>query len=164
MSLVDSLLPEFDHEMATTRRVLDRVPEAEFGWKPHERSMSLGELSGHLSTIPWWCSAVTDASSLDLDTVEAKPKTPPSHSAMLNEFDRVVARARADLAKSTDAELLGPWTLKKGIQEFFTIPRITAIRTWVMNHSIHHRGQLTVYLRELNVSLPAIYGPSADEQ
>ena len=152
--------------MATTRRVLDRVPQAEFGWKPHEKSMSLGELSGHLASIPMWCSAVTGAPSLDLDTLDGagKSKAPSSHGAMLKEFDRLVAHGRADLARSTDAELLGPWTLKKGIQLLFTVPRITAIRTWVMNHSIHHRGQLTVYLRELNIPLPAIYGPSADEQ
>ena len=166
MSLVDALLPEFDHEMATTRRVLDRVPEGELGWKPHEKSMSLGELSGHLATIPMWSTAVTDSASLDLDALgdTAKPKSPASREALLKNFDRLVAQARAGLAKSTDAEMLGPWTLKKGVQELFTIPRISAIRTWVMNHSIHHRGQLTVYLRELNIPLPAIYGPTADEQ
>ena len=166
MSLVEALLPEFDHEMATTRRVLTRVPEEQFAWKPHEKSMSLGELSGHLANIPMWSTAVTDAASLDLDALgdAAKPKSPASREALLQIFDRLVAQARAGLVRSTDGEMLGPWTLKKGVQEFFTVPRISAIRTWVMNHSIHHRGQLTVYLRELNVPLPAIYGPTADEQ
>jgi len=166
MSLVEALLPEFDHEMATTRRVLTRVPEEQFAWKPHEKSMSLGELSGHLANIPMWSTAVTDAASLDLDALgdAAKPKSPASREALLQTFDRLVAQARAALVRSTDGEMLGPWTLKKGVQEFFTVPRISAIRTWVMNHSIHHRGQLTVYLRELNVPLPAIYGPTADEQ
>lgn len=166
MSIVDSLLPEYDHEMATTRRVLDRVPEAQFAWKPHEKSMSLGELAGHLANLPYWSSAVTDAPSLDLDTLgdTVTLKVPSSRAALLADFDRRVKDARASLVKSTDAEMLAPWTLKKGDQEFFTVPRISAIRTFVMNHSIHHRGQLTVYLRELNVPVPPIYGPTADEQ
>ena len=166
MSIVDSLLPEFDHEMATTRRVLDRVPDAQFGWKPHQKSMSLGELAGHLANIPFWSSAVTNATSLDLDSLgdAVTLKVPASRGALMAEFDRQLAGARAGLAKSTDAEMLAPWTLKKGTQEFFTVPRISAIRTFVMNHSIHHRGQLTVYLRELDVPIPAIYGPTADEQ
>lgn len=166
MSIVDSLLPEFDHEMATTRRVLDRVPEAQFDWKPHPKSMSLGELAGHLGNIPSWSSAITDQPSLDLDAVAdaVTLKVPSSRTTLVADFDRRVAHARASLAKSTDPEMLAAWTLRKGQQEFFTVPRISAIRTFVMNHSIHHRGQLTVYLRELNVPVPPIYGPTADEQ
>jgi uncharacterized damage-inducible protein DinB len=166
MSLVAALLPEYDHEMATTRRLLQRVPEIDFSWRPHERSMTLGELSGHLSDIPTWCSSVLDETSLDLEALgdQLKAKSPASGAALLGDFDRRVSVARASLARSTDAELLAPWTLKSGTQELFTFPRISAIRTFVMNHLIHHRGQLSVYLRLRDVPLPAIYGPTADER
>lgn len=166
MSLVDALLPEYDHEMATTRRLLQRVPEVDLAWKPHGKSMALGELSGHLADIPAWCSELLDGSSLDLDALgdRLKAKAPDSGAALLAEFDRRVSLARASLAKSTDAELLAPWTLKSGAQQVFTLPRISAIRTFVMNHLIHHRGQLSVYLRLRDVAVPAIYGPTADEE
>ena len=165
MAITDALLPEYDHEMATTRRLLDRVPEARFSWKPHDRSMTLGQLAGHLANIPYWCSATLNATVLDLDTLgeEARPRTPESREALLAEFDRKVAAARARLAQTTDPEMLAPWTLKKGDEEFFTMPRIAAIRSFVMNHSIHHRGQLSVYLRLNDVPIPPIYGPTADE-
>lgn len=164
MAIKDALLPEYDHEMATTRRLLDRVPEAEFAWKPHEKSMSLGQLSGHLANIPTWCSAVLDATEFDLATADRRPRQPESREALLNEFDTKVAAARASLVARTDAELLTPWTLRQGSYEIFTLPRISAIRSFVMNHSIHHRGQLSVYLRLKNVPLPSMYGPTADEQ
>jgi uncharacterized damage-inducible protein DinB len=166
MAIIDALLPEFDHEMATTRRLLDRVPEGRFSWKPHDRSMTLGQLSDHLANIPLWCTATLDAPSLDLAAFgdEVRPKTPVSRHALLEAFDQRVARARERLAASTDPELLTPWTLKSGDQEFFTMPKISAIRAFVMNHSIHHRGQLTVYLRLNDVPVPPIYGPTADEQ
>lgn len=165
MAIKEALLPEYDHEMATTRRVLDRVPEAEFGWKPHERSMTLGQLSGHLANLPMWCSAVLDAAEFDLSAAgDQRPKTPVSRDALLEEFDAKVAAARTSLAARTDAELLTPWTLRQGSHEIFTLPRISAIRSFVMNHAIHHRGQLSVYLRLKNVAVPPIYGPTADEQ
>ena len=165
MPIKDALLPEYDHEMATTRRLLDRVPEAEFGWKPHEKSMTLGQLSGHLANIPMWCSTVLDTPAFDLATAsDQRPRQPASRDALLKEFDTKVAGARTSLAGRTDAELLTPWTLRQGSHEIFTLPRISAIRAFVMNHSIHHRGQLSVYLRLKNVPLPSMYGPTADEQ
>jgi uncharacterized damage-inducible protein DinB len=166
MAIADLLVPEFDHEMGTTRRVLDRVPDADFGWKPHEKSMALGELAGHLANIPFWCSATLRAESVDLVEVGdgTAPKPPASRAAMLKEFDGRVRDARALLVNATDPEMLAPWTLKKAGQVVFTMPRISALRSFVMNHLIHHRGQLTVYLRLRNVAVPPIYGPSADEQ
>lgn len=167
MPIKDSLLPEFDHEMATTRRVLERVPEAEFAWKPHEKSMSLGQLAGHIANLPYWCTATLETTTLDLDAAglpNTRPQQPESHAALLRDFDAKVATARGLLVNVTDGEMLLPWTLKKGSQEFFTMPRVSAIRGFVMNHLIHHRGQLTVYLRLKNVPLPPIYGPTADEQ
>jgi uncharacterized damage-inducible protein DinB len=166
MPLVDALLPEFDHEMGTTRRLLDRVPEDRFSWKPHDKSMSLGQLAAHIASIPYWCSATLNATFLDLATLgdDARPKPPESRAALLAGFDQRVATARGHLATATDPELLAPWTLKSGDEEFFTMPRVSAIRTFVMNHSIHHRGQLSVYLRLNDVPVPPIYGPTADEQ
>jgi uncharacterized damage-inducible protein DinB len=166
MAIKDALLPEFDHEMATTRRLLERLPEAEFAWKPHDRSMALGQLAGHIANLPQWCSATLASTVFDLDAlpVDARPELPASRAALLEEFDGKVAAARGQLTSTTDAEFMTPWTLKKGGQEVFTLPRISAIRSFVMNHLIHHRGQLSVYLRLKDVPLPSIYGPTADEQ
>jgi uncharacterized damage-inducible protein DinB len=166
MAIKDTLIPEYDHEMATTRRLLERVPEAEFAWKPHDKSMSLGQLAGHIANIPMWCEMTLEHTVLDLDAVgdDARLRKPVSRSSLLKEFDAKVAAARARLATQTDAEMLAPWTLKKGPHEVFTLPRISAIRSFVMNHLIHHRGQLSVYLRLKDVPIPPIYGPTADEQ
>jgi len=166
MAIKDALLPEFDHEMATTRRLLERLPEAEFAWKPHDRSMALGQLAGHIANLPQWCSATLASTVFDLDALpdDARPQLPASRAAVLEEFDGKVAAARGQLTSTTDAEFMTPWTLKKGGQEVFTLPRISAIRSFVMNHLIHHRGQLSVYLRLKDVPLPSIYGPTADEQ
>ena len=165
MPITDALLPEYDHEMGTTRRLLDRVPEAQFDWRPHEKSMTLGQLSGHLANLPAWCSSILDLAEFDLASIaDDRPPLPASRDALLKEFDQKVDAARASLSKRTDAELMSPWTLKSGDHEIFTMPRIMAIRSFVMNHSVHHRGQLSVYLRLNNVPLPSIYGPTADEQ
>ena len=162
MPILDALLPEFDHEMATTRRVLERAPEAQFNWKPHDKSMSMGELAGHLANIPFWCTATLQDTSLDL--AHYPRNAPPATRAdLLKGFDERVTAARARLVSTTDPEFMVPWTLKHGDQEFFTMPRISVLRTFVMNHIVHHRGQLTVYLRLNNVPLPPIYGPTADE-
>ncbi len=167
MPIAQSLLPEYDHELATTRRLLERVPEAEFAWKPHQKSMTLGQLAGHVANIPFWCSATMSASFYDLAASadqEARLEEPASRETLLKQFDAKVSAARASLAKATDAEMLAPWSLKHGEQEIFTMPRISAVRSFVMNHLIHHRGQLSVYLRLKDVPLPPIYGPTADEQ
>jgi uncharacterized damage-inducible protein DinB len=165
MAIKDGLLPEYDHEMATTRRLLERVPEQDFAWKPHEKSMTLGQLAGHIANLPYWCSATIGTPVLDLAGIgdQARPEPPVSTAEMLREFDSRVAAARTALAGCGDGEMLAPWTLKNGGQEIFTLPRVAAIRSFVMNHLIHHRGQLSVYLRLRNVPLPSIYGPTADE-
>lgn len=165
MPITDALLPEFDHEMGVTRRVLERVPEVDFGWKPHDKSMSLGRLATHVASIPHWTDLITGAPVFDMtgDPETTAPKVPPNQSALLEIFDRNVGSARARLAALTDAELMVLWTFKKEGQTVFSMPRIAALRAFVMNHSIHHRGQLSVYLRLRNVPVPAMYGPSADE-
>ena len=166
MSIAESLLPEFDREMATTRRLLERVPDGQFDWKPHRKSMSLGRLSEHLGELAQWATMTIQHAGVDLATM-ARPadhQPPATRRALLDAFDSHVAAARAALVGRTDAELMAPWTLSQGTQQFFTMPKAACLRTFVMNHLVHHRGQLSVYLRMLDVPLPSIYGPSADEQ
>jgi uncharacterized damage-inducible protein DinB len=166
MPLVDALMPEFDAEVASTRRLLERLPDDRLGWKPHPKSMALGALAEHLGQLGVWGRLTLTQSGVDLEQMGRPPGWQPlaSKAALLEHFDREMAAARAALAGRTDAELAAPWTLRRGQQEFFTMPKASVWRTFVMNHVIHHRGQLTVYLRELDVPLPSIYGPSADEQ
>lgn len=165
MAIRDGLLPEYDHEMATTRRLLERVPEQHFAWKPHEKSMSLGQLAAHLANIPFWAGPILTAETFDLDDLphESRPTLPVSREALVQEFDQKAAATRQLIAGAGDPEMLARWTLKRGGAEMFSMPRIAALRSFVMNHSIHHRGQLSVYLRLQNVPLPPIYGPTADE-
>ena len=151
--------------MATTRRLLERTPEAEFAWKPHEKSFNLGQLAGHVSNIPHWCEAILQNTVFDVLSVDdTRPRVPESVGSLLSHFDRTVSAARSGIAAASDPEMLTPWTFKRGEQVVFTMPRIAAIRSFVMNHLIHHRGQLSVYLRLKNVPLPSMYGPTADEQ
>jgi uncharacterized damage-inducible protein DinB len=161
MALKDTLLPEFDHEMAVTRRLLERVPFADAGWKPHPKSMSLGELASHLADIPGWTSVLLRSSGFDMDGAGGGgPKQQPTHEALLAAFDANVRSARDLIADTSDAQFMEPWTLRGGGQEIFTQPKVGVLRGWL----IHHRGQLSVYLRLRDVPVPAIYGPSADER
>ena len=165
MPIKDALLPEYDHEAKTTRRLLERVPEQAFGWKPHEKSMSLGQLSGHLANLPSWGQAILSADMFDLASLGADPRppVPASRDSLVAEFDTKIAATRKLIAGAGDPEMLARWTLKNSGQEMFSMPRIAALRSFVMNHMIHHRGQLSVYLRLQNVPVPPIYGPTADE-
>jgi uncharacterized damage-inducible protein DinB len=166
MPLNQALLPEFDHEMSNTRKTLERVPEDKFGWRPHEKSFSMGALATHLATLPGWAALTVQRDSFDLAPQgEPPPKTEPAKSTkeLLERFDRNVATARDALATASDEDLLKTWTLLKGGKTVFSLPRVAALRSFVMNHNIHHRAQLGVYLRLNDVPVPSIYGPSADE-
>jgi uncharacterized damage-inducible protein DinB len=163
MSINDALLPEFDREMGATRRVLERVPDAHLEWSPHERSMSLGQLATHIGELPAWAPRILEQSVFELGPDEIRRPAAPSCAAVLESFDRHAGAARAALAARTDAEYLDRWTLRREGRNVFTLPKAAVIRTMVMNHMVHHRGQLTVYLRLLGVPLPPLYGPSADE-
>lgn len=167
MTISEALLPEFDQEMAYSRKTLERVPDDRLGWKPHEKSMTMGRLASHLSEAPGWTLPTLEKDALDM----APPGTPPyqpvilsSRKEMLEKFDKEVVSARAAIAAASDQHLFKPWSLLMGGEILLTQPRITILRTWVMNHSIHHRAQLGVYLRLNDIPVPAIYGPSADEQ
>jgi uncharacterized damage-inducible protein DinB len=160
--LVDALLPEFDHEMSTTRKALERVPEDRFAWKPHAKSYSLGELSGHIANLPTWGEATLTKSEFDVGTGQ-RPPAPASKSEMLATFDRNVSAVRSALAGKSDPELMAMWTLKRNGKTLFSMPKTTVLRSFLLSHVIHHRGQLSVYLRLLDVPVPSIYGPSADE-
>jgi len=166
MSISKMLLPEFDHEMATTRKVLERIPDDKFGWKPHEKSMSLGGLATHLSNIPSWTKNTFAVDELDV----APPGAPPyrleekkSRAEVLEAFDQNVTEARAAIEAATDENWQGKWSLLMTGKTIFTLPRPAVMRGFIMSHSIHHRAQLAVYLRLLDVPVPSIYGPSADE-
>lgn len=163
MALIDALLPEFDHEMATTRTVLERVPEEQLDWTPHAKSFSLGVLAAHVATLPTWAAGTMNRTEIELDPNQPPPAALPSRRDLLAAFDGNVANARAALAGRTDAELMAMWSLRRGGRTLFTMPRATVLRSFVLNHLVHHRGQLTVYLRLLDVPVPSIYGPSADE-
>jgi uncharacterized damage-inducible protein DinB len=165
MSIADSLLPEFDREMGLTRRLLERLPDGQFAWKPHDKSMSLGRLAEHLAELPTWMPISIQQSSFEVTAKRPDGYvSPKTRAEVLAMFDRNIAEARAALNGRTDAELMAPWTLRAQGKEVFTMPKAIVLRGFVLNHMIHHRGQMTVYLRLQNVPLPSIYGPSADEQ
>jgi len=166
MSISKTLLPEFDHEMANTRKTLERVPEDKFDWKPHEKSMTLGGLATHLANIPSWTKNTFEADELDLAPAgQPAPRLEQAKSTaeILEAFDKNVASARAALESATDENWQGKWSLLMGDKTIFALPRTAVMRGFIMNHLIHHRAQLGVYLRLLDVPVPSIYGPSADE-
>lgn len=162
MTIVEMLLPEFDREMSVVRTVLSRVPDDKLDWKPHVKSFSLGELATHVANLPAWGTRSIAQSEHDL-TGDSRTTALPSRAAMLGTFDANVTAARAALAGRTDAEMLAPWTLKRNGKAVFSMPKTAVFRAWALNHLIHHRAQLCVYLRLLDQPVPSVYGPSADE-
>ena len=165
MSIVQTLLPEFDHEMANTRRLLEIVPGADAAWKPHPKSYSLGDLAAHMTRLPLWAKYVLQQPELDLGlpanaSIAREPFT--TVPELLDRFDRHVGEARAALAPLSDAAMGATWTLKNRGTPIFSMPRAAVMRGFILSHIIHHRGQLTVYLRLREVPLPSLYGPTAD--
>ena len=166
MAIKEALLPEFDQEMATTRKVLERLPTDKLAWAPHERSMTMGRLGAHVGTLYDWMIKTITLDSFDVAPVDGEPWRLPEFgttAAILERFDKLATEARAALADASDEHLMAPWSLLQGGQAFFTLPRVVVLRSFVFNHLIHHRGQLSVYLRLNDVPVPSIYGPSADE-
>jgi uncharacterized damage-inducible protein DinB len=166
MAIADFLVAEFDHEGANTRKLLARVPGEHAAWAPHPKSNSLGELALHIAGLPVWAGRTLRQSEVDMDPVGGPGQVKgvwQSTDALLEKFDRNMAEARAIIAETSDAQFMEPWTLKRRGVAAFTLPRIAVLRSFVFSHTIHHRGQLTVYLRLKDVPLPSIYGPTADE-
>ena len=161
--IAQSLLPEFDHEMANTRKMLERVPVDKLDWKPDPKSMSLGRLAGHVAEMPGWGAMTMNTDSLDVGLGNFKALVAKSQEQLVAEFDKNVASARAALEAASDESLMQPWSLLVKGTPMFTMPRIGVIRAMVMNHVIHHRAQLGVYYRLTGVPVPGMYGPSADE-
>jgi uncharacterized damage-inducible protein DinB len=168
MAIAEALLPEFDHEMSTTRRLLERVPEEAPDWQPHTKSTPIGRLAMHLATLPSWTRFALAQDEFDVNPPDGATGRPSlaftSTSAMLDAFDENVRTARELLAEASDEKMRSMWSLKNGGHTVFTMPRASVIRSMMLNHMIHHRGQLSVYLRLNDVPLPPIYGPTADEQ
>ncbi len=156
-------LGDFDQELATTRRMLERLPDEHFGWKPHEKSMSLGALGAHLVNVLIWLDSMVKYDEFDLAVTPVPNHKPENREALLNLFDKNVAVLRESLAQ-TEADSLGePWTFKKGDHVIFALPKAAALRSFGISHLVHHRGQLSVYLRLLDIPVPPSYGPTADE-
>jgi len=166
MAIRDGILPEFDQEVANTRKVLERVPEGRPDYKPHEKSMPMGRLAGHTAELPGWAKETILQNSIEIR--QGDPKNVAlvmiSRKQLLEEFDKRAAAGRAAIAGASDEELMKPWSLIANGKTIFTLPKIAVLRGFVMNHMIHHRAQLGVYLRLNDVPVPSIYGPSADEQ
>ena len=163
MTIADALLPEFDREMGLTRRVLERVPDEHFAWKPHARSWSLGQLASHVAQLPHWMEVVLGQDELNLQGLPPSYTPPATGAELLRRFEETTAAARAMLAGTDDAALTQPWTLRMGDHVIMQMSRAATIRTVVINHLVHHRAQLGVYLRLLDIPVPYMYGPSADE-
>ena len=167
MAIKDTLLPEFDQEMASTRRMLERVPEDALDWQPHAKSMTLGRLATHLAEVPAWGPRALTTESWDPVPPGSPPpvrRSLPSRAAILELFDDNVAKARAAIAAADDAAFGRPWTMSRGGVPAFTLPRAAVVRRMLLSHLIHHRGQFGVYLRLREVPVPGVYGPSADEK
>jgi uncharacterized damage-inducible protein DinB len=166
MSIAESILPEFDQEMAGTRKTLERIPDEKLDWKAHPKSNTIGWVAMHLAQLPGWAVLTLTQDSLDINPTGGKPyRTPPASSRqqVLDEFDRNVAEARRVIASTSDEDFMKPWSLLDGGKTVLTMPRAAVMRGFVLNHIIHHRAHLCVYLRMNDIPVPALYGPSADE-
>jgi uncharacterized damage-inducible protein DinB len=162
--IATGVLPEFDQETAVTRRLLERCPAAAFDWAPHPKSFTLGALATHLSRLPRWGERILTRPDYDLVNDGSAPAPALSSPIdVLDAYDQAVSAVRVLLTTLSDAELTAPWQLKRNGEVLLTVPRVAAFKSFVINHLIHHRGQLSVYLRLQDVPVPAMYGPTADE-
>ena len=162
MALIDGMLQEFEQETQTTRRVLERVPDNQLAWRPHEKARTLGELAMHVAMVPGGVAELV-ASPSPAQAPQFIDPSPKSASELIPALDQSIAKAKKVLGGMDDATLMATWRLMQGDRELFAMPRVAMLRSVMLNHWYHHRGQLTVYLRELDVPIPSIYGPSADE-
>src|SRR6187401_180391 len=161
--IATAFLAELDNEAKVTRQCLERVPGDKFDWKPHEKSMTFGRLASHIAEMFGWTKETLANDVLDFATMDYKPFEPSSTEELLAFFDERIADAKSTLGSTSDEQFMTDWTMRNGEQVYFTMPKVAVMRSFVMNHIVHHRGQLSVYLRLNDIAVPAIYGPSADE-
>jgi uncharacterized damage-inducible protein DinB len=162
MSINQHLLAELDRESKTTRAILEKVGAEHLDYQPHEKSYKMGVLAGHISEIPSWLDLMLNADELDFATMNYTPPTIKENADILKLFDENLAKGRAALEASDDEKFNGTWRMRHGEKIFFELPKSEVIRTWVFSHIVHHRAQLGVYLRLLNIPVPNSYGPTAD--
>jgi len=164
MSFKTSFIPELKNESASTKKMLEKVPLDKADWKPHEKSMTIGRLATHIAETARWIYTIIEADEFDFATSAFKPHVAASTEDLMNVFNNHLNKALTALENASDEDFEKMWTVKRGGQIFFSIPKKVAIRGWGFNHTIHHRGQLSVYLRLLDIPVPGMYGPSADEK
>jgi len=164
MALKDALIAELKHESSMTKKMLDRVPMDKKEWKPHDKSMTLGRLATHVAEIPHWISRIVTMDEFDFLVQGFSSYTASTNEELMTIFNDKLNKAISDLENMNDDDLLKNWIVRRGEQVMFNTPKKVAIRGWALNHLVHHRGQLSVYLRLLDVPVPGMYGPSADEK
>jgi uncharacterized damage-inducible protein DinB len=164
MALNEALLKEFEMESAKTRKMLERVPDGKYDWKPHEKSFTLGALASHIAELPVWVDATLNMDELDFSKFDYKPAIANNNEEILKIFDDNVSKAKEVLKNVSDETLMSDWTMRNGEQVYFTAPKIGVLRDFVLNHTIHHRSQLGLYLRLNDIAVPMMFGPTADEQ
>ncbi len=167
MSFCQAYLNEFDYEAISTRKMLERAPTEKFDWVPHEKSTKLGSLVNHIAGLPLLSTIVLSFDEYDVrspESIAARPTPSTITPELLARWDKNMEQMRATVAATSEEQLADTFTLKAGPKTIFSVPRKLALRTFILNHLIHHRGQLAVYLRLLDIPVPSIYGPSADEQ
>ncbi|MBX3289366.1 MAG: DinB family protein [Acidobacteria bacterium] len=162
-TIASAFIAEMQQEAAVARKCLERIPAEKFDWKPHEKSMAFGSLASHVAEMFGWTGATLQHPELDFAKMDYKPLDPASNEDLVEFFDKTVAEAIDVLRNTPDEVFMEPWTLRNGETVYFTLPKVAVMRSMVMNHIIHHRGQLSVYLRLNDIPVPSIYGPSADE-
>lgn len=158
-----ALIAEMEVEAATTRKCLERVPADKFDWKPHERSMTFAKLAAHIAEMFSWTAVTLQQSGIDFAKMDYKPFEPQTTDELVEYLDKMVAEALDVLRNTSEDIFIENWTMRNGETAYFTMPKAVVMRSFVLNHIIHHRGQLSVYLRLNDISVPSIYGPSADE-
>ena len=163
MAIRDAMLGEWDHEMANTRKVLAAMPDAALAFSPHAKSWPMVKLATHVATMGMWAHVTCTQTALEMEGSPPSPQ-PRSTAEVLSIFDEWTAKGRAAIAGTDDAAMMAPWTLKNRGQAIFAMPRVAVLRGFVLNHMIHHRAQLTIYLRLVDAPVPGLYGPSADER
>jgi uncharacterized damage-inducible protein DinB len=162
-AIASSLIAELEQEGSVTRKILERIPPETFDWKPHEKSMTMARLASHVAEMHGWTVSAVKDSELDFAKFDYKPFEPKTTQDLVDLFDKTYGEAIDALKSASDDIWFEPWSLKNGETTYFTMPKVVVMRSMVLNHIVHHRGQLSVYLRENNIPVPAMYGPSADE-